>query len=51
MFHGIEAMAHLITLENYQRINGAIMRNAQTITPVSDLHAWFEGVLKKQEVV
>ncbi len=25
------------------------MRNAQTITPVSDLHMWFERALGKQE--
>lgn len=46
LFVGVPAMDSLITLENYRRLNGAIMRNAQTILPVSDLHMWFERALR-----
>lgn len=42
-------MERIVTLSNYRRLNGAIMRNAQTINPVSDLHMWFENALKKEK--
>lgn len=45
LYVGLPEMEALITLEAYQRLNGAIMRNAQTIQPVSDLHMWFERAL------
>lgn len=42
-------MESIVTLSNYRRLNSAILRNAQTVTPVSDLHAWFEAELARDE--
>jgi len=42
-------MESIITLENYRRFNSAIFRNAQTVTPVSNLHIWFEKKLEIEE--
>ena len=40
-------MNDIVSLSSYQRFTSAIRRNAQTVSPVSDLHSWFENELKK----
>ena len=46
MFLEYPFMEQVITLSTYRRLNSAILRNAQTVNPVSDLHAWFDNALK-----
>jgi hypothetical protein len=46
MFGHFPFMADIVTLSNYRRLNSAILRNAQTVTPVSDVHMWFERALE-----
>ena len=32
----------VVTLDQYRRLNGAMLQNAQTIHPISDLHTLLE---------
>lgn len=48
LFANFPFMEDLVTVPHYRRLNSVIIRNAQTVTPVSDLHMWFEKALQKE---
>lgn len=49
IFIAFPFMDTLINLTTYRRFETAILRNAQTVTPVSDVHMWFERALQSEE--
>ncbi len=49
IFSHFPFMNDIVTLANYRRLNSAILRNAQTVTPVSDVHMWFERALEDEK--
>lgn len=49
MFALFPFMEDVVTLGNYRRLNSAILRNAQTVNPVSDAHMWFERALQDEQ--